>query len=197
MMKNNYPEFISVKGKQYKINTDFRVAIECNRIAKDNTFGDLKRSLAIIYILFGKAALQDIDNYESLLELDIKYLSCENTYEKTNKKPVMDLIEDEKYIRWSFKYDYKYNPYDMEYLHWFKFYNDLCNLSDSEFGNCCDLSNIRNIRKCDTSKIKDRKEREKVEKVQKMVSLKKYNKEYNLTKEQEESMENLNKILGL
>ena len=75
-----------------------------------------------------------------------------------------------------------------------EFYNDLCNLCDSEFGNCCDLSIIR---KCDTSKIKDRKEREKVEKVEKMVSLKKYKKEYNLTTEQEESMENLNKILGL
>ena len=33
----------------------------------------------------------------------------------------MDLIEDEKYIRWSFKYDYEYNPYDMEYLHWSNF----------------------------------------------------------------------------
>ena len=53
MMKNNYFEFISVKGKQYKINMEFRVAIEYNRIAEDNTFGYLERSLAIIYILLG------------------------------------------------------------------------------------------------------------------------------------------------
>ena len=50
---NNYPEYVEVKGKRYKINTDFRVAIECNRIAEDETIGDFERVLGIIYTLFG------------------------------------------------------------------------------------------------------------------------------------------------
>ena len=45
--------------------------------------------------------------------------------------------------------------------------------------------------------IKDSKEREKILKAKEQVALKKYKKENHLTKEQEESMERLNKILGL
>ena len=166
-MKNNYPEFVKIGDKSYKINTDFRVAIECNRIAEDNTIGDLERSLAIIYTLFGEEGLKDRNNYDKLLKLALKYLSCGNKVEKTNEQPDMDYIEDEKYIRSSFKFDYNYNPYDMKYLHWYEFFNDLCNLSDSEFGTCCILSNIRNLRKYDTNKIKDPKEQEE--------SMKKFN----------------------
>ena len=85
----------------------------------------------------------------------------------------------------------------MKYLHWWEFFNDLNNLSNSEFGDCCILSRIRNLRNYDTSKIKDVKERDKIEKAKKHVALKKYSKEKNLTKEQEESMEELNRLLGL
>ena len=49
----NKPEYVKVDDKLYKINTDFRVAIECNRIAEDETIGDYERSLAILYKLFG------------------------------------------------------------------------------------------------------------------------------------------------
>ena len=196
-MKNNYPEFVKIGDKSYKINTDFRVAIECNRIAEDNSIGDLERCLAIIYKLFGDEGLHDSENYSQLLDLGMLYLTCENKVEKSEEQPSIDLIEDEKYIVSSFKYDYNYNPYDMEYLHWYEFFNDLCNLSDSEFGTCCALSNIRRLRTYDTSKIKDQKEKEKIEKAKEQVALKKYKKENNLTREQEESMKRFNNILGI
>ena len=109
----------------------------------------------------------------------------------------MDYIEDKKYIRSSFIYDYKYNPYDMECLEWEDFFNDLNNLSNSELGNCCVLNRVRNLRNFDLSEIKDSKERQKIAKAKEQVALKKYKKENNLTKEQEESMERLNEILGL
>lgn len=50
----NNPEYVKVDNKLYKINTDFRVAIECNYIAQDEKIGDYERSLAIIYKLFGE-----------------------------------------------------------------------------------------------------------------------------------------------
>ena len=31
----NYPEYVVIDNIEYKINTDFRVAIECNKIAED------------------------------------------------------------------------------------------------------------------------------------------------------------------
>ena len=68
-------------------------------------------------------------------------------------------------------------------------------LSNSEMGNCCVLNRIRNLRNLDTKEISDRKERERIEKAKQQVALKKNKKENHLTKEQEESMNELNKII--
>ena len=52
---NNYPEYAEINDKKYKINTDFRVAIECQNIATDESISDYERALAIIYKLFHDA----------------------------------------------------------------------------------------------------------------------------------------------
>ena len=59
------------------------------------------------------------------------------------------------------------------------------------------LNRIRDLRNLDLKTIKDSKERQKIAKAKERVALKKYKKENHLTKEQEESMERLNKIIGL
>lgn len=170
-----YPQYAEVNGKRYKINTDFRFALKCNEIIQDNTINDLERSLAIIYTLFGEEGLNHLEDSEKLLEMAIKYLKCGEDVDvdvKPNKKPDIDYIQDQKYIQSSFKFDYGYDPYKMDYLHWYEFWNDLNNLSYSEFGSCCILSRIRQIRNMDVSKIKDANERKKVIEAQKQVAIK-------------------------
>ena len=49
---NNYPEIAKIKGKRFKINTDFKIALKCNEIATEENISDAERSLAIIYLLF-------------------------------------------------------------------------------------------------------------------------------------------------
>ena len=194
----NNPEYVKVGDKKYKINTDFRVAIECNNIAQDDSIGNTERPLAIIYKLFGDEGLDNSQDWNKLLELAIKYLTLNKDTSGVDKDTEidMDYNEDAGYIRSSFIQDYKYNPYDMEYLHWWDFYNDLNNLSNSELGNCCVLNRVRNLRTFDLSQIKDSKERERLAKAKEMVALKNTKKEVELTKEQEESMNKLNEIIG-
>ena len=171
-----YPEYVEVKGKRYKINTDFRVAIECNRIAEDTTIGDLERSLAIIYTLFGEEGINTPEHYERLLELARMYLLCGKEYDtEANEKPDMDFIEDYSYISTSFMSDYHMDLDNME-MHWWKFMDLMNGLSNSELGNCCVLNRIRNLRNFDLKDIKDVKEKEKIRKAQKQVALKKYQK---------------------
>ena len=55
----NNPEFVKIGAKKYKINTDFRVAIECNNIAMNDSIGEYEKSLAVIYKLFGDEGLRD------------------------------------------------------------------------------------------------------------------------------------------
>ena len=71
-----YPTKVIVNGKEYKINTDFRVAIECNELVQDKNISDYERALAVIYKLFGDAGLNDFENHVKLQEYAVKYLSC-------------------------------------------------------------------------------------------------------------------------
>lgn len=195
----NNPSQVKVEDKLYKINTDFRIALECNKIAMNESIGDYERALAIIYKLFGEEGL-NCKNQEKLLELGMKYLSLEKQPNESleESKYQLDFFKCERLIKSSFKYDYNYDPYELEYLHWYDFYNDLENLSTSEFGNCCILNRISSILNQELKDIKDKKEKQKIIKIQKMLA-DKYCivKKKKMTEEQEESAKEFYKALGI
>lgn len=192
-----YPKFVKVDEKKYKINTDFRIAIECNDIALDETIDDFERALAIIYKLFGEEGINDTNNYTKLLELAQKYLSCgKEIKNNTNEEPDMDFTQDMDFIEASFMSDYNIDLANTE-MHWWKFYNLMNGLSNSEIGNCCVLNRVRNLRTYDTKDIKDPKELEKIKKAKESVALKKRKKVVNLTTEQQKNIENFYKMTGI
>ena len=191
-----YPEYVKVNDRTYKIRTDFRIALRCNNIATDDSIGDYERALAIIYLLF-ENGLDHREDYEKLLELATKYLSCgKEVTNSSNDEPDMDYNEDMDYIEASFMSDYHIDLAN-EKMHWWKFNKLMNGLSNSDMGNCCILNRIRNLRTYNTREIKDAKERAKIEKAKQQVALKRYRKENNLTKEQEESMRRLDEILKI
>lgn len=169
----NYPEYVKVEDKKYKINTDFRVAIECQDIATNESIGDYERALAVIYKLFGDEGINTPEHYERLLEMALKYLSCgKEVNTNSNEEPDMDFMQDMDYIEASFMSDYNIDL-TSEKMHWWKFYKLINGLSNSEMGNCCVLNRIRNLRTYDTKNIKDPKELERINKAKKEVALKK------------------------
>ena len=197
----NNPQYVKVDDKLYKINTDFRVALECNNIAEDKTIGEYERALAIIYKLFGEDGL-DCENQNKLLELGMKYLLLGRDKNELKNEPhdkyELDFSKCVGLIKASFKFDYKYDPYELEYLHWYDFYNDLESLSTSEFGNCCILNRVTSILNQEPKEIKDNKQRQKLIEAQKLLQ-QKYCKqeEVKMTKEQEESAKAFYKSLGI
>ena len=191
-----YPEYVEVYGTKYKINTDFRVALECNRIAEDKTIGDLERSLGIIYTLFGEEALYTPEHHEKLLELAKKYLLCGKEYDtEANAKPDMDFEQDYGLIWASFMSDYSGMDIDKEEIHWWKFMDLMNGLSNSETGNCCVLNRVRNLRNFDVKEIKDAKEKQRIMKAKQQFALKKLQKEP--TAEQRKRADDLYKKLGI
>lgn len=195
------PEYVKVDNKLYKINTDFRIAIECNNIARDESIGEYERALAIIYKLFGEEGL-DCKNQNKLIELGVKYLLLgreENGLEgQPRGKYEMDFNKCIGLIKSSFKFDYKYDPYELDYLHWYDFYNDLENLSTSEFGNCCIYNRVNSILQEDINDIKDAKAKKELVELKEQLR-KKYcvEEKVNMTKEQEESASAFYKALGI
>ena len=188
-----YPKYVKVGEKKYKNNTDFREAIECDRIAKDNTIGDYERVLAIIYKLFGDEGINTLEDHEMLLKLAKKYLLCGK--EPSRDEPDMDYTEDYGYIWASMYSDYHGLDIDKENIHWWKFMELMEGLSNSELGDCCVLNRIRNLRNYDTKDIKDAKEKNKIEEAKQRVALKKNIK--HATKEQEENATEALRELGL
>ena len=187
---------IQIEDTIYEAKTDFRTAIRCNEIATDETIGDYERVLGIICTMFGADAIDNPNHYEKLLNWAKKWLSCGKEIEDTHEQPDMDYVEDMDYIEASFMSDYGIDLTETD-MDWHKFNNLMNGLSNSDMGNCCVLNRIRNLRNYDASQIKDPKERQKIVKAKESVALKKYKKENHLTKEQEESMQRLNEILGL
>lgn len=198
----NNPKFVKLNNKLYEINTDFRIALKCNEIAKNEKIGDIERAMAIIYMLFGEEGL-NCNEMDKLLELGLKYI----TIFQKNKNGLKTIFESnfeldfqkcEGLIRSSFKFDYNYDPYELDYLHWYDFYNDLNNLSTSEFGNCCILNRVISILNQDASKIENDKDRQKLYETQEILK-EKYcvQKEVKLTKEQEKSVEEFYKALEI
>ena len=194
------PKYVKVDNVLYKINTDFRIALECNNIAEDTSIGDYERALAIIYKLFGEEGLK-CNNKNKLIELGLQYLSLgsiKNELKMENNEDYeLDFNKCKGLIESSFKFDYNYNPYSLEYLHWYDFYNDLCNLSTSEFGNCCILNRIIGILNIKSNEIKDNNQRTEIIKAQEEIKEKYCKIKYKeMTEEQKRSSEEFYKALG-
>lgn len=188
----NKPEYVKVNNKKYKINTDFRVAIECTKIATDEEIDDTERALAVIYKLFGDEGLNSKNDWEDLLKVGAKYLNLNRDSTTSAEEPDMDFEQDMDYIEASFMSDYKIDLTETK-MHWWKFYNLLEGLSNSELGNCCVLNRIRNLRTFDVSQIKDAKEKNKILRAKEQVSLKK---EYKMTDEQKENQKKFFELLN-
>ncbi|MBO7732039.1 MAG: hypothetical protein J6S67_05790 [Methanobrevibacter sp.] len=187
-MKNN-PKYAKVGDRKYKINTSYKVALKCNEIVLDNSISDYEKMLAIIYLLFGEEGLEYRPNYDALLDIAYKYLSCEEEKETSNDKPDMSFGQDFGLIKASFKSDYGIDL-SKEDLDWYDFYMYLNGLTEN-----CILNRVRSIRTYDASKIEDNKDRQEFIKTQKRFALKR--EEPKLTEEQIKSMEELNNILGI
>ena len=187
---------IKVEDTIYEANTDFRTAIRCNEIAQDETIGNFERSLGVICTMFGDNGLDNPSHYEKLLKWALKYLSCGEEIKDTHEEADMDFVEGMDYIEASFMSDYQIDLTE-ENMDWHKFLKLMNGLSNSELGNCCVLNRIRNLRNFDVSTIKDSKERQKIAEAKERVALKKNKKEYHLTEEQEESVNEFYKSLGL
>lgn len=165
---SNYPYLAETKSRKYKINTDFRVALECNKVSKSN-ISEEERALAIIYLLFGEEGLKNSNDWDELIKIAIKYLQCnkETVSKKDSDEEDMSYEQDIGYIETSFFYDYRIDLKDAK-MHWWEFYEKLCGLSEK-----CILSRVRYIRSFDISTLKDKKLKEKWIEQKKLVALKK------------------------
>lgn len=178
-----YPEYAIVDGKEYKINTDFNVALRCFEVIEDDEISDEERTLAVLFLLFG--FIPD-HHLEEFLEKATLYLQCGSKNEgSSSSEKDMDFNLDKHYITASFMSDYQIDL-SKEEMHYWRFVDLIKGLTEH-----CVLSRIREIRNYDLSEIKDAKTRNKILKAQEAVALPKKR-----TKEEQEAIDNFEKLFS-
>ena len=176
-----YPEYATIDGKDYKINTDFNVALKCFEVIEDEEINDAERTLAVLFLLFG---FIPENHLEEFLEKATLYLQCgtPKNNSSSNERD-MDFNADRCYINASFMSDYKIDLSQTE-MHYWMFVDLLKGLTEHSI-----LSRIREIRNYDLSDIKDAKLRNKILKAKESVALPK-----KFTKEEQEAIDNFEKL---
>lgn len=165
-MKIN-PEYALVDGDKYKINTDYRIALECNRIASDEDISEYEKPLAIIYLLFGEVALKEPNLYEKFFKQAIKFLKVgQDEDASTNKTIDFDYEQDYRLVKDSILAERRIDI-EKENMHFWDFYDALNGLTEN-----CILNRVREIRTYDVKDLSP-KDREKINNLKKQFALKK------------------------
>lgn len=162
----NNPEYVKIKNKLYKINTDFQVALECEKVVNTDV-SDEEKSLAIIYLLYGEEGLRSQEDWNELMKKGCWYLLCGKEPNNENvSKPNMDYEQDKSYIKASFYTDYGIANIYKTKMHWWDFCDYMNGLTED-----CVLNRVRYVRDYDISDCKG-KELEEWKKRKKEVELK-------------------------
>nr|DAQ62376.1 MAG TPA: hypothetical protein [Caudoviricetes sp.] len=188
-----YPEFAEIDGEEYKINTDYKYALECFKIIDNASISDMERAIAVVSVLFGREDKNgDIvgipKNLEKALEKATIFLSCgkENKNIKETKKD-MDFEYDKEFIYASFISDYNIDLENKE-MHFWKFCSLISGLTEDSI-----LNRVRDLRNTNLSDYKDSKIKGKIQEAMERVALPT---EYDYDSEDMQAIDEFNKLLG-
>ena len=159
-----YPTKMEANGNIYPINTDYRVALECIKVYKDNTLSGIEKYFAIEYLLLGENV--DMNDCEILKDKIDRYLRCGKEQNDSDDKRTYDYIQDETLTKTSIRQCYHINLNEMK-MHWYE-YNELIS------GLTEDTAIIKYVqtRGKDPYEIKDEKERAKLIDIQNKIAIK-------------------------
>ena len=179
-----YPQYAEIDGKQHKINTSYRVALDCFKAINDEEISDIERPIALIGLLFGEDT--KIKDTETAMRIIKQYLQCGKVDEE-NETGIEDLDfeYDKKLIMASFLTDYKIDLETTD-IHWWKYCDLISGLKDD-----CILNKVRDIRNSDVSDIKDTKTRNKMLRQKEKVAIPKKH-----TKQEQKEIDEFEAWLG-
>lgn len=158
-----YPTKMEANGHIYPINTDYRVALKCIKIYKDNTLSGIEKYFAIEYLLLGENV--DINDCEILQKKIDTYLRCGKEQNDDEKEITYDYIQDEVLTKTSIRQCYHINLNEME-MHWYEYNELIAGLTEETV-----INKYREIRGKNPADIKDEKERNKLIDIQRQIAI--------------------------
>ncbi len=155
---------VKIDGRDYRINTDFRVWIEIEGLLFEKDTDDEERLAKILVIAYPVLPPDPIKAIEKIAWFYSGGETCVKEIQNT-KPPVYDLREDFDYVWGAFKGEFGIDL-TSEKMHWWKFRVLLGCLSDD-----CFFSKVVGYRSIDLSLIKDKEQRRFFERMKKRFKL--------------------------
>ena len=141
---DNFPSVAVIDGKEYALNTDFRVCLKIMIALEDNELTPIEKQIVVLELLYAERP----QNVKRAIELAMLFLNYgeEITEENaSNSERVYSFEKDSKYIVTAFQQTYSIDLDKVDYMHWWKFsYLFLDLKEDCFFTRLIDLRNRKN-----------------------------------------------------
>lgn len=187
---DSLPKAVNVNGKEFGINSDFRVFILFEQILQDCELSKedkIKKCLSLFYKEKPTNLVEAIEQMFNFYSMSFMNDFCTSNKSKGSKKNknLYDWDFDQAYIYSAFFSQYRIDLQEIDYLHWWKFRFLFMGLDEEN-----KISKIIGYRDMDTSKIKDKEEKKRYEQLKKTFAIPE-----KISKEEIEKINNLEKAL--
>lgn len=125
ILVDKFPTKINLKGRIFKINSDFRVGIKIIQMYEDETLAQEEKTFIMLKLLYKEKIPQEL--IEEAINKAIIFLNADeniNNKNETSDIPVKRLYsftKDAKYIYSAIKKTHNVDLERIGYLHWWKF----------------------------------------------------------------------------
>lgn len=127
MLVDILPENVEIDGKEYKINTDFRISILFEMLIQDNSISDEEKgenALLLYYPVIPTNTTMAIEKIIWFYSCGKKENNVDDGYQGgagSSKSQIYSYDYDDEYIYSAFLGQYGIDLQDIEKLHWWKF----------------------------------------------------------------------------
>lgn len=174
ILMDSLPETVTVDGREYFVDTDFRTFIRFEKILQDSTLGSRERVHRWIDLFFTEERPTDI---VAAIDEVLKLYRCgaapkkertqqANGFIPIRPKQIYDFEFDAPYIFGAFLSQYGIDLNEIEYLHWWKFVALFQSLNSEN-----KIVEIMSYRNTDLGKIENEKERARIAHLQQVYAI--------------------------
>ena len=168
ILTDSLPKIVSICGKDYPINSDFRAAMEFEILIQSDA-SPKRKTRGAIRIFFGGNPPPFPEN--AIIDAIINFYAGggndSDDRPKKSRKRIYSFAQDGDYIAAAFRSQYGIDLLTIPYMHWYEFRALFKGLEES-----CEIVKIMGYRAADPSKIKYKPERERIARLQEIYKIK-------------------------
>lgn len=140
-MIGRLPTTLEIDEKEYKIRTDYRIALTIFEAFEDVELSDKEKAMVMLELLYEEMPT----NIEKALEKASWFLDGGKQYEEYNKsKKVMDWEQDESIIFSAINKVAGYETREKEYIHWWTFLGYFSEIGEGLFSTVINIRQKKN-----------------------------------------------------